>query len=88
MHFENRTDEYKWFACTSQRGVFGEKTAALRPIITPSMGTVLVNEFRIALNQEEIPIRDAHHAFYYQLHAIDYPAERERTTWELVEFRR
>jgi hypothetical protein len=70
-----RNDQpYIWAACCSQRGVYGNLRAILRPIITPSMGKV-----RPGL---EIPILTGmgiarELSIFFQIHAIGYTTEEE-----------
>jgi hypothetical protein len=62
-------------SCYSNRGVCGNSMPLLRPIITPSMGTVRPS-FQIPIrrdldaSQREFPI-------FYQIHAIGYRTEEE-----------
>jgi hypothetical protein len=90
MHFEDarrRDNDYMWFACTSNRGAFGNKKPSLRPILTPAMGTIVAAEMRIAVTQERLDYWERDRPIDYQIHAVDYPTEMESTTWAKLEFR-
>lgn len=90
MHFEKtrrHDNDYLWFACTSNRGAYGDKGPGLRPILTPAMGTIVADGMRIPLTQGQMDTPDSHRPFHYQIHAVDYPTEMEKTTWADLEFR-
>jgi len=89
MHFEEKRlgdKDYVWFACTSRRGEFGVIKASLRPIITPAMGVVEVEWMRIPITQG-LGFSDMRAVLYYQIHAVDYPTERERKILAEIESR-
>jgi hypothetical protein len=67
---------------TSQRGPFGTKSAALRPIITPAMGAVSPVGTRIILSRTLAHDADIAEPIYYQIHAVGYPTAAEQVSWK------
>jgi hypothetical protein len=85
MHVEVKwrdAREYRWFACTSNRGAFGSKPWSLRPIITPAMGVTSVLGMDILLNRNLPRDSSEDWPIYFQIHAVDYPTEPDKITWQ------
>jgi hypothetical protein len=76
--------EYRWFACTSSRGAFGAKSGSLRPIITPAMGVIGVLGMDIPLNRSLPRDSSDDWPIHFQIHAVDFPTEPEKTTWQAL----
>jgi len=78
MDFENRRKDgqsYQWIACYSPRGIYSHFSALLRPIVTPTMGTVRPH-FAISLAD---PLSDEQRQLRitFQIHAVGYTTEPE-----------
>jgi hypothetical protein len=72
--------DYLWFACTSQRGIFGGKPPGLRPVLTPTMGAIIPKmQIRLEPNQPQGASPDQ--PIYYQIHAVDHPTEQKKIMW-------
>ncbi len=72
-------EEYAWFACYSNRGVYGSLVPILRPVITPSMGCVRVKGFSIRLIENPGSGEMAKH-IYVHAHAVGYDSEEQQTS--------
>ncbi len=68
---------YRWLACYSSRGVYLALEPCLRPFLTPSMGPVLVERFRIPF---KLPMTAAQReqSIFFQLHAVGYTTEMQQ----------
>ena len=67
---------YHRISCYSGRGVYGDVKPILRPVITPSMGKVRPNSFRIPL-RKGLTAEQQSQSIFFQIHVIGYRTEEE-----------
>ncbi len=65
--------QYRWLACYSPRGTYRALEPMLRPVLTSSMGAVIVENFEIPLT----PVQKEQ-LIYFQLHAVGYATEMQQ----------
>jgi hypothetical protein len=88
MHHRHTTqndEPYDSFTVTTSRGAYSDKKPCLRPLLTPTMGPVQIDELRIPFTTELIPDNEQDLPIMYQLHAVDYSTSTEHTTLEKIQ---